>query len=164
MKFEEAIKLMREGKKMTNDIYRNGNYFYIDNFERFRFYHKDNNGIECDSNGSLFLRSCSIMSNNWYEYKESILTDKEKTYLENVIRPFKDRVESITKTFMPNDSHYKELNDDYRLDIRVMLYNNDNVGTIIQLPPFDIKSNMYKGMISNKCYTLKELGLFEKEN
>lgn len=163
MKFEEALKLMRKGKKMADGWCNKRSYFFIYKGE-FCHHCIDCDGAEQVEQGCSMLTSARIMKNDWHEYKDPILTDKENAYLEAVLRPFKDRVKSITKTFMPNTSPYKELNDNYRLDIKVMLYNNDNVGTIIQLPPFYTKSNMYENIVPNQEYTLKELGLFEREN
>lgn len=78
---------------------------------------------------------------------ESILDSKEKRYLENVIRPFKDRVTDIVKISSIYDAY-----------IRIYLGNSDTVC----LPNFK-KDTMYKGMKGDKAYTLKELGLFEED-
>lgn len=78
---------------------------------------------------------------------EPILDNTEKRYLENVIRPFKDRVKSITKS--------SNFGDEY---IKIYLKEKDTA----VLPNFK-KDTMYKGMIREKSYTLKELGLFEEE-
>ena len=79
---------------------------------------------------------------------ESILDTAEKRYLKNVIRPFKDRVISIIKE--------NDFGDDY---IKIELKNGD----IAILPNF-AKGTMYKGMRSEKKYTLKELELFEEDS
>lgn len=79
------------------------------------------------------------------EENKQILDNAEKRYLENVIRPFKDRVISVIK-----DSSFDE---DY---IKIELKKGDNAS----LPCF-VKNTMYKGMKKEKKYTLKELGLFE---
>lgn len=81
------------------------------------------------------------------EENKQILDNAEKRYLENVIRPFKDRVISVIKE--------NDFGDDY---IKIELKNGD----IAILPNF-AKGTMYKGMKSEKKYTLKELGLFEED-
>lgn len=81
------------------------------------------------------------------EENKQILDNAEKRYLKNVIRPFKDRVISIIKE--------NDFGDDY---IKIELKNGD----FANLPNF-AKGTMYKGMRSEKKYTLKELGLFEED-
>ena len=77
-----------------------------------------------------------------------ILNEKEKEYLSNVIKPFKDRVNYIIKTenslgeYIAIHSH---LYTGWRPDVTL-------------LPEFE-KGAMYKGMEINKRYTLDELGL-----
>lgn len=87
---------------------------------------------------------------NVYEHKE-ILDEQEKEYLGNVIEPFKKRVKRIEKV--------KTLYDDSEF-INIVLYSSIscNKEEPIQLPYFK-KGTMYKGMKSNKKYTLKELEL-----
>lgn len=67
----------------------------------------------------------------------------EKEYLSNLIKPFKNKVKIIEKT---------EENELQYLNIYV---ENDGY---ITLPGFEANT-MYKGMKSDKEYTLKELGL-----
>ena len=78
------------------------------------------------------------------EYKEQVLTDKEREYLSAVIKPFKDKVINITKL----------INDDDLEFIEIVL--NDN--TYAMLPAFN-KNTMYKDMVYGKEYDLEELGL-----
>ena len=81
------------------------------------------------------------------EYIESPLDDKEKEYLGNIVKPYRDRVGFIVKT---------EADGCERIIIRVLgltQYNN-----YIMLPYF-YKNTMYKGMEVGKEYTLEELGL-----
>ena len=79
-----------------------------------------------------------------YKREEPILDDKEKEYLSNVIRPFRNRVKRIIKILdscSNTASILIQLNDDH-----------------ISLPDFK-ENTMYKNMESNKKYTLEELGL-----
>lgn len=79
-----------------------------------------------------------------YEHKEEILDETEKRYLKGIIRPFKEKVTYISKLHTREDKEFISIN----------LKNGD----YIDLPLF--KENiMYKKMIINKDYTLKELGL-----
>ena len=80
------------------------------------------------------------------EENKQILDNVEKRYLENVIRPFKDKVTSIEKLNYWDDEYI----------------NIDMCNEATDLPNFK-KNTMYKGMKIGKKYTLKELGLFEEE-
>lgn len=78
-----------------------------------------------------------------YKRKNPILDEKEKEYLGNVIRPFRDRIICIVK---------KDDFSDYYITILVK-YDDP-----IYLPTFK-KDTMYKNMKVDKEYTLEELGL-----
>lgn len=91
---------------------------------------------------------------NWLlqEYKEQILTDKEKQYLENALRPFKDIIVSIRKR---NNYIGNFISVHIRTDIK-------SGNEMLDFPYFK-KGTMYKGMEEDKKYTLEELRLFEEE-
>lgn len=92
---------------------------------------------------------------NWLEkeYKESILSAAERSYLESIIRPFKDRVRSITK--------YKLLNDYAWLYLEVAGITTETTDNF-SLPAFR-KDGAYLGLEFDKEYTLKDLRLFKSE-
>ena len=87
-----------------------------------------------------------------YEAPEPILDQKEKEYLETLIRPFKDDVLTIAKVgnlrFSFIQISYKDFEDGSTLNLH--------------LPRFQGNS-MYKGMEPDREYTINELGLFEGE-
>ena len=77
-----------------------------------------------------------------------ILNEKEKEYLSNVIKPFRDRVNYIIKTENSLGEYitiHSRLYTGWRSDVTL-------------LPEFE-KGSMYKGMEINKRYNLEELGL-----
>lgn len=79
------------------------------------------------------------------EYKEPILDEVEREYLKAVIRPFKNKIDTISKFRTWDDSSqyiYIEMKDTH-------------IGTLPVFP----KGTMYKGMKEGKHYSLKELGL-----
>ena len=81
---------------------------------------------------------------------EPLLTPKEKEYLENVIKPFKDTVISISKKeFFTNRGYIYIGIKDY----------NSNLD-YVKLPNF-VKNKYYKGLEIDREYTLKDLGLFQ---
>ena len=79
-----------------------------------------------------------------YEHKEEILDETEKRYLKGIIRPFKEKVTYISKLHTREDKEFISI--------------NLKSGDYIDLPLFK-ENTMYKKMIINKDYTLKELGL-----
>lgn len=80
-----------------------------------------------------------------YIVEKEILDDVEKEYLLNIIKPFRDKVEYISKN---------------RFSVGEFIGISIDNDSDIQLPTFN-KTTMYKGMEVNKKYTLKELGLDE---
>ena len=76
------------------------------------------------------------------------ITDEEKEYLSNVIKPFKEKVTCISKTSYGNDKEY----------IFIEYYEKINRKYNIDFPEFK-KGAMYKGMELDKEYTLEDLGL-----
>lgn len=79
------------------------------------------------------------------EIEQPVLIEKEKKYLDGVLRPFKDRVECVIKT----EWYEKEW-------ILILIIGESS----IKFPYFE-KDTMYKGMETYKKYTLEELGLFQ---
>ena len=80
------------------------------------------------------------------ECKPTILTEKEKAYLSSVIKPFREKVESIKKF----ENYYSA--QEY---IHIAM----KKGTDYCSLPWFRKGTMYKGMEAYKLYTLEELGL-----
>ena len=79
-----------------------------------------------------------------YKREEPILDEKEKEYLGNVIRPFRDKIILISK---------RENERGQYIIINILARGED-----IYLPYFK-KNTMYKNMKIYKDYTLEELGL-----
>lgn len=116
-----------------------------------------NNGIYGKDNE---LRAGILMRllNGKYEIEQPILDNVEKRYLEGMLRPFKDRVEFIEKC----EQHMS--GKGYKEYIIIAISSNIRYSNheYVIMPFFD-KGTMYKGMESEKKYTLEELGLFEDE-
>lgn len=83
---------------------------------------------------------------NWLEteYKPQILNDVEKAYLSAVIKPFRKNIKYIAKYTFSTEAEY----------VKICLNCND----YIVFPNFK-RGTMYKGMKTNKEYTVEELGL-----
>ena len=76
--------------------------------------------------------------------QKPILTNEEKVYLQNVIKPFKDQCTGVTKFEHPYTC------EEY-IDIQLKTF-------IITLPILK-RGKIYKGMELNQKYTLKELDI-----
>lgn len=94
----------------------------------------------------LLLQSLIVGEYTIDEHKEQILTGKEREYLRNIIKPFKDEVKYIAK-FEAGENEFIDIG-----------YNDDLCPWIISLPGFK-KDTRYKGMKTEKKYTLEELEL-----
>jgi hypothetical protein len=84
------------------------------------------------------------------EYKEPVLNETEKAYLSAVIKPFKANVTGICKInicrgFYCIRIYAKSISSELRIEV-------------IDLPLFET-GTMYKGMETDKHYSLEELGL-----
>lgn len=90
---------------------------------------------------------CQLLSLNWLseEYKDPILADAEREYLKAVIRPFRNKIDTISKFQTWDDSSQY-----IYIGMKDRRWSN--------LPCFP-KGTMYKGMKEGKHYSLKELGL-----
>ncbi len=82
---------------------------------------------------------------NGFIVEKEILDDAEKEYLRAVIRPFRNKIVSISKEDCCNEDCF----------INIELENDALIF------PYFKKETMYKGMELEKQYTLKELGLDE---
>lgn len=80
--------------------------------------------------------------------KNDILTLEERQYLRAVIKPFRSRVKTITKTYLECFNEFEWL-------VLEMIEDGNDASNF----PFFEKGTMYKGMEANKKYTLEELGL-----
>ena len=79
---------------------------------------------------------------------KNILTEKEKEYLLSIIRPFRNRVEYISKHSYRNKYEY----------IKIKYNEIYDTPFSINLPCFE-KGTMYTDMIEDKAYSLNELPL-----
>lgn len=78
------------------------------------------------------------------EYKEPVLDEVERKYLSDVIRPFRKKVDTISKFHTVNTMQY------------IYFQMKDKNGWTL---PLFKKGTMYKGMVQGKHYTLEELDL-----
>lgn len=92
---------------------------------------------------------------NWFlsEYKEPILTDEEREWLSNVIKPFRKTVVCIER----RHTYYMGVEKQY-IRIHFVQANDEKTDWYIDLPWFE-PNTMYTGMKLEYPYNLEELGL-----
>lgn len=138
--------------------------------EEFYNWEKENcNHTECNA-CPFKSANCNLYDeDSWVNHKElfsdkflnqeleintpDILDRKEKEYLRNVIKPFKDRVKSIAKQNDTDSYEYISIGVSYPINKR-----NGCDTDYIWLPSFE-RGVMYKNMEVDKKYTLEELRL-----
>lgn len=113
--------------------------------------------LSCSSGFEAIREHKDIFNDKFLDQKveievPDILDEKEKEYLGNVIKPFRDIVTKIAKLeTITGDAFY------------ICIFIKSNVPSAlsfdtIELPAF-VKDTMYKNMVINTGYTLGELGL-----
>ena len=143
MTFLEAMQALKEGKKVRNTNWIDELYLYTEN------------KTICFSEPctAKYLTTDDLNQCSWELYKEATLSEEEKEYLSNVIKPFKNRVTSIIK------KNYCLLSNESFIQINVEC-SNDTVTWFekINIPNF-MTPYMYKNMETNYAYTIKGLDL-----
>lgn len=95
------------------------------------------------------------------ETEQIILDNIEKRYLENVLKPFKDRILFAKKTTAYEYSGYEYSGYEY-VCFKVVTSDNEDYNYLVL--PYFIEGTMYKGMVLGKQYSIEELGLFEGDD
>lgn len=126
-----------------------GEEFRIEGHSSNNIYRLTEENIEYLSCGHWFSISSTLNKLLNGEYKVAkmpILDDVERKYLEGVIRPFRDDVESICKCETYNGKK-EYLTISFFSTVSDMYFPDYPMGT------------MYKGMVLNRKYNIEELGL-----
>lgn len=116
-----------------------------DLFAPLRYYTEDLKDVDGEEEYDIVKVERPVKCETVFERKEEILDETEKKYLTEVIRPFRKRIQFIQKK-----KEITEINP----YIRIVCEDNDKL-----VFPYITDNSMYKGMETNKKYTLKELGL-----
>ena len=144
MTFLEALEEAKKGKKVRHNLWCSEIYLAIEN----------GNIKICNTPATCLIKD-NYTSNSWEIYKEKILTDEEKEYLNNVIKPFKNKVISIVKKKSRLLSN-KSLSF---IQINIKCFNDVSIWyETISLPTF-VKGSMYKNMKADYEYTVEDLDL-----
>lgn len=113
--------------------------FKFDYLEKVDTFYKT---LPNDYSGKLTIEKGQVIEK---EDKKEILDEVEKEYLRAVIKPFREKINHISK--------YAECDNNFEF-----IYIGLKSGDTMAFPNFK-KDTMYKGMEPNKDYTLEELGL-----
>lgn len=148
---EEDLKEMQGGVYTISYIYRNNRNcnlseditsynFKLDFLEKVDTFYKT---LPNDFSGKLTIEKGQVVEK---EDKREILDEVEKEYLRAVIKPFRKKIDYISKNINILEHNKSEF---IYIGLR---------GDSMTFPNFK-KNTMYKGMMSGKEYTLEELGL-----
>lgn len=148
--YRELLNLIHEGKQPKRIVHNDRVY----KFENDTYFE------ESEKDGIFYLTYAIHRHTEWYlaenrefSYEETILDDKEKAYLSNIIKPFKKYVYRIEKIEEQKQERICISYAEYLERVK-----GQEVYRFIFLPTFKA-GTMYKGMELNKEYTLEELGL-----
>ena len=140
MTFFEAMRELEEGKKVRNVNWIDGLHLFK---EENKICFSETTKVKC-------LNDVDLNFGPWEIYKEPILTDEEKEYLNNVIKPFKNKVCHIVKnTISFYDGDFIQI---------CVKSNRKNVYQYINLPAFT-RDSIYKNMKVDYKYTVEDLDL-----
>lgn len=155
----EAIEALKAGKKIRLNQ-KNSTPFCLNEEGLFKF-----DGFEIEEGILIKLGYIDSLCNCISDFEnimnrkgfilveEPILDDKEKNYLGNIIKPFKEKYTAMTITKIATKFHTA-----YICIALIEKGKKDACHEEIALPYFD-RDKMYKGMELDKEYTLKELDL-----
>lgn len=129
---------LKHGDKCT---LKNGQVIFFDKTSNYSFNSIDEQLRYFNDDVSIVKVERPIKYETLFE-REEILDETEKKYLASIIKPFRNKVESIRKKASNKEFISIELKDEASIDF-----------------PYFKKGTMYKGMKEDKEYTLKELGL-----
>ena len=146
MNLKEALKALSEGKK----IRRKG--FYCKPSYQFK-----DGSLLVDGKPDLCvtLNVFDLKADDWEVVEKAYITEDEKVYLENLLRPYRDDFNFTFGKVMRNGHLY--------LKIVFIPYSEDDIGEIMLLPLFGINKPMFEGLELNYRYTADYLKLFKED-
>ena len=142
MNFEEALKLLKDGKKVRRIREESD---YEDVIIWFDKYHHIVEGDGTISDSTYILKLEDVFATNWEEYKEPLLTEEEKEYLKTIMKFNLFEVYEVSVSRSDADGNYiKMYGEDAEYDTTTY-----------------VKSKYFKNLENDTKYTLEELGLDE---
>lgn len=147
---EDEIELVRKERFTKADLkdgdkctLKNGQVIFVDKTSNYGFSNINEQLKYFNDDVSIIKVERPVKYETMFERKEEILDEVEKKYLADVVRPFKDKIESICKLM----GFGKEF-------ISIHLKNGESINF-----PYFKKGTMYKEMQTGKRYTLEKLEL-----
>lgn len=132
----------KKGDKCT---LKNGAVIFFGQECNYRFNNLDEQlRYACNDNASIVKVERPTHYKTVFERKEEVLDETERKYLADVIRPFRDKVKYIYK-----GQEWGNINEFIHIELKK---------DALDLPYFTA-GTMYKGMETDRNYTLEELGL-----
>ena len=147
MNLIQGLEKLKEGHKLYDTKYHYV-FFFEDVKDRCSklMYYRINNPKDVREVEFKNIKLEHFIEDRFVIFEKVTLDKKEVKYLEAVLKPFKDKVESIRKSA-------SGFGDEF-----IIINFKEQSGMFF---PFFTKGSMYKGMKVDKEYTLEELGLFE---
>lgn len=150
---EDELELVQERQFTKTDLkkgdkctLKNGAVIFFGQECNYRFNNLDEQlRYACNDNASIVKVERPTHYKIVFERKEEVLDATEKRYLAGVIRPFKNRVEYINKQQSCVNKNQKFIGIILEKDTLIL--------------PYFTEGTMYKGMETDRNYTLEELGL-----
>ena len=145
MKFEEALKLLKEGKKVKRHLAGSVNYYI--SFDKsgclLEYVNSNNKWFE----DAYLLDKNDMLADDWEEYKEPLLTKEEKEFLKLLVKmtPYAIGCFELKTNISTNHDF-------------LVLFGKD--GLLIQTKIY-VGIGYFSNLETDKAYTLKELGLNE---
>ncbi len=149
--------VLMENMELKDIVLKKGDIVTLDDGEKRCFYTDNNFGFFADDvyDKKRIVKIERVKEyETIYEAPKEILNKEEKEWLENFLRPFKDKVKSICKFNIWVAGRYNEL-------IEVIYQSIRDSEERLDLPEYKA-GTMYKDMEQDKKYTLEELGLFKE--
>lgn len=142
MNFEEALKLLKAGKKVRRKDWE-------EDHDKRCFIFGDELCCESEDGviGYIGLSIKNILATDWEEYKKPLLTEREKEYLKTIIKAHPKKIDAI--------KIYRDVNS-VVIYLIYRLYDRNHY-----VDKYYVNLDYFKNLEDGKQYTLKELGLDE---
>ncbi len=143
MKFEEALKLLRAGKKVRKPEWEKGTYIYMTSMGFLK-------------NEKDVIATISYIDVDWEEYREPLLNDFEKDMLDDICYYYNKFKETSVERVRKIPSLTKSDTEFVRLYLNTM-----EIDDFLDTPHFE-KGTMFKKLELGKYYKIEELELEQR--
>ena len=146
MNLAEALKALSEGKKIRRKGF----------FNKPSYQFKDGSLlVGGNPDLSLTFNVSDIRAEDWEVVEDAYITEDEKEYLENLLRPYRDDFNFTFGKVMCNGHLY--------LKIVLIPYDEDDRSEIMLLTLFGLNKPMFEGLETNHVYDVDYLKIFKED-